>query len=593
MTTKEWYEKAKVKQDALARHHEQRYNQLSWVRFFLFIGVFSLIFLGFGQALWLGGLGILVGIVVLLVFVRYHERHKKQQHFANTKAEICYNELAFIQDHRREGHTGAAYAPKDHPYAFDLDVVGEGSLFTFLNTAQLEEGRKRLAHWLLYPAQEKVLKQRQERAQAIAGQLDWMVTFRALSANLTPSQADTKPLKQWSKDPLPAMPTWANIVSILLPPFFLAALIANLGGWVNALVPLGFAALHGFILNRTNKRVEKAHRQLSNIAPTLQTYSRLLHHLESAPFADSVLQDLQQPLQQPVSAGKRVKQLARILQNLDLRYNVLGHLPLNWVFFWDIHTYRSLYRWHRQATTLLPTWLNLLAETEALIALGNLHAHFPDWAFAKLTDTPEGYHIKAAGHPLIHPDKRVDNDLPLTTQEILLITGSNMAGKSTFLRTVGLNIVLGQAGASVCATAASFPLTHLITSMRTFDSVNQSASSFYAELNQLQRVLQQVKEDPNTLFLVDEVLKGTNSADRHKGSVALLNQLVKAGGTGLITTHDLELAEYFSTHPTVHNQSFEVEIEGEELEFDYKMRPGICHSFNATVLMKKMGIDVE
>ncbi len=592
MTAKEWYEHAKVEHEALARHHEQRYNQLSWVRFILFIGVFSLIFLGFGQALWLGGLGILVGIIVLLVFVRYHERHKRQQQFARTKAEICFNELEFIQHHQREGHTGVEYAPKDHPYAFDLDVVGDGSLFSFINTAQLEEGRARLAHWLLHPAQGDVLLRRQARVKALANHLDWMLTFRALSSKLFLEQADTKPLLQWAKAPLPAMPTWANVVSFVLPPFFLAALIANLGGWVNALVPLGFAALHGFILSRTNKRVEQAHRQLSHIAPTLQTYSRLLHHLESAPFSDSVLQDLQQPLQQPVSAGKRVKRLARILQNLDLRLNVFGHLPLNWVFFWDIHTYRSLHHWHQQATDHLPAWLDRLAETEALVALGNLHAHFPEWAFARMTDPEPGYQLKAAGHPLIHPDKRVDNDLQLSTREIFLITGSNMAGKSTFLRTVGLNIVLGQAGAPVCATAAAFPLTHLITSMRTFDSVNQSASSFYAELYQLQRVLRQVQGDPHTLFLVDEVLKGTNSADRHKGAVALLNQLVKANATGLITTHDLELAEHFSAHPTVHNQSFEVEIEGEELEFDYKMQPGICHSFNATVLMKKMGIDV-
>lgn len=592
MTAQEWYTSAKAKHEAQARHHEKRYNQLSWVRFILFIAVFSLIFLVFGQSLLLGGIGILVGIVVLLFFVRFHERHKKQQHFAKTKAEICFNELEYIQHHQREGHTGEEYAPKDHPYAFDLDVVGQGSLFTFLNTAQLAEGQARLAHWLLHPAQDDELQNRQARVRALSDHLDWMLTFRALSSKLFLEQANTQPLLSWANVPLPAMPIWANVVSFLLPPLFLAALIANLGGWVNALVPLGFAALHGFILSRTNKRVEKAHRQLSHIAPTLQTYSRLLQHLESAPFTAVTLQDLQQPLQQPVSAGKRVKQLARILQNLDLRYNVFGHLPLNWIFFWDIHTYRSLHRWHQQATAQLPVWLDLLAETEALIALSTLHAHFPEWAFAAVTDSYKGFQIEAAGHPLIHPDKRVDNDLTLSNSDIFLITGSNMAGKSTFLRTVGLNIVLGQAGAPVCASSASFPLTHLITSMRTFDSVNQSASSFYAELYQLQRVLQQVKDDPNTLFLVDEVLKGTNSADRHKGSVALLDQLVKAKATGLITTHDLELAEHFSAHPTVHNQSFEVEIEGEELEFDYKMRPGICHSFNATVLMKKMGIDV-
>lgn len=420
-----------------------------------------------------------------------------------------------------------------------------------------------------------------------------MVTFRSLAGALAEEQADTNPLLDWAKDTLQPLPTWARVVSFLLPPFFLAALIAYLGGWVSALVPLGFAVVHGFVLRQTGKTIAAAHQRLNRIAPTLQTYSRLLTHLEKAPFSSPALESLQKPLRQPLPAGKWVRILARILQNFDLRFNVLGHIPLNWIFFWDLHIYRSLHRWHRQAKAQLPMWLDRLAETEALIALATLHAHCPNWTFPKIIDTADRYQMRQAGHPLIHPEKRVDNDLLLAQHEIFLITGSNMAGKSTFLRTVGLNIVLAQAGGPICAQSASLPLTHLITSMRTFDSVNQSASSFYAELHQLQRVLQQVQHDSRTLFLVDEVLKGTNSADRHKGSVALLDQLVKAGATGLITTHDLELAEHFSAHSTVHNQSFEVEIQGEELEFDYKMQPGICHSFNATVLMKKMGIDVD
>lgn len=592
MNPLDWYQQKEKKYREAAGKFQQRYQRLTAVRIVLFLGAFAAIFLGFGYTLVAGGVVLLAAIVALGWFVTYHEKINTRQQQFLLLAGICKEEQLVITNHHRTGSPGSRHVPADHPYAMDLDVFGEGSLFALLNTTRMAESERRLAQWLLYPANLDTIRRRQHQIGALRHYPAWMIQFRAYANALPQQEADSNALQTWANKPLLPLPRWITLLAYLTPAIFICTIIAYLGDWTGGWAPLLAATVHGVLIYQTKGAVQTAHRQVDHVAPSLRVYGRLLQWLEQAPFQETPLRDLQYPVQSP-AAGRSIRMLTRLLQHLDLRHNILGHLPLNWLFLWDIHVYRRLTAWHRTTAKHLPQWLETLFETEALIALATLHHHRPRWPFAHIDPEAQQYTIEGAGHPLIHPGKRVDNDFQLHRGEQWLITGSNMAGKSTFLRAIGLNMVLAQAGAPVCATKATLPLTHLITSMRTFDSVRQNASSFYAELRQLQRVLQQVATKKNTFFLIDEVLKGTNSADRHKGAVALVHQLIHANGTGMITTHDIELATHFSNHTTVHNKSFEVEIHDDVLVFDYKIKTGICHSFNATVLMKKMGIHVE
>lgn len=326
----------------------------------------------------------------------------------------------------------------------------------------------------------------------------------------------------------------------------------------------------------------------------LAAYARLIQHIEAENFSTEKLQQLKAGfVTSNIPASNAIDRLSYIISQLNVRYNAFA-IILNLIGLWDLQWVYRLEKWKAAQRENLPRWFDALAEFETLASLGNLAFNNPDWVFPTLHDDTILV-AEELGHPLINRKKRVTNDLTAPTQgHIKLVTGSNMAGKSTFLRTVGLNIVLAMTGAPACAKRLELPLLQVYTSMRTQDALHESTSSFYAELKRLKFIIEAVERGDNVFFLLDEILKGTNSNDRHLGSKALIRQLIESKGGGIIATHDLELGQLETQYGgAIENLRIEVEIKNDELYFDYKLKKGVSESFNATVLMQKMGIKVR
>jgi DNA mismatch repair ATPase MutS len=347
-----------------------------------------------------------------------------------------------------------------------------------------------------------------------------------------------------------------------------------------------------------SKKATPAWYGLSKMAKEINTLSQLLLCIEKMPASASTwLQQQQATLSDATGkkSSETVALLNGILKRFDYRLNPLVFVPLNVLLFWDLQQMLAFARWKRQHASAAAQWLDVLSNTEAIASLATLAYNHPDFCFPQFDDLYGNVDTTALGHPLIPAGKRVVSDFATNgIAQVSIITGSNMAGKSTFLRSVGLAMVMGNAGAPVCATKALFSHMQVMSSMRIADNLAESTSTFYAELKKLKSIIDAVNAKQPVLLLLDEILRGTNSGDRHTGSAALIQQLIRHHAVGLIATHDLALANLAANHPAqVHNYHFDVQVAGEELYFDYALKQGVCQSLNASILMKKIGIEME
>jgi DNA mismatch repair ATPase MutS len=308
----------------------------------------------------------------------------------------------------------------------------------------------------------------------------------------------------------------------------------------------------------------------------------------------SKLAGLQSSFTDVIPASDLIKRLSKLVNRLDRRLNIIISIPLNLFFFTDIHFCLALEKWKRQHASKIPGWFSAMAEFEVLTSFANMAFNNPGWVFPEIVTGFFVFRAANLGHPLIPEKSRVNNDFVSEGKgKAIVITGSNMSGKITFLRTCGVNAVLALAGAPVCASLLTLSHTRLHTSMRISDSLEENISSFYAELQRLKTIISEAERDPGVFLLLDEILRGTNSNDRYTGSVALIKQLTGYGTVTMIATHDLRLAGMEKELPEkIENYHFDVKVSGEELFFDYRLTQGICSSFNASLLMKKMGIKV-
>ena len=375
----------------------------------------------------------------------------------------------------------------------------------------------------------------------------------------------------------------------------LLSLAATIAGYI-PLAIFGFLFLlyvlfSGILL----KKASKAYSHLSGIINEVDTVQQLMQWIEAKEFHSPYLRSIQSKLVIDNSkASERINHLKTILNRFDLLLNPIGNLFLNSFLLWGARQMMDLNKWRNNNRSTLHAWFESIAEFETVNSLANLHFNFPSWVFPEISDQYFTLHATGAGHPLIPSQKRVDNDFILSgIGKVTIITGSNMAGKSTFLRTLGCNIVLAQMGAPVCASGFVFTPVQLFSSMRISDNLAEDTSTFYAELKKLKTIIEHVRKHEKMLILLDEILRGTNSLDRHTGSEALLTQLIREQAVAIAATHDVELAGMANEFPTsINNYHFDVQVEGEELYFDYKLKEGVCQSLNASILMKKIGIEI-
>ena len=576
----------------------KKYGQYSYIRMLFFLVSAAVIIYLWTLDYRLGMAALAVLLVAFYQFVRWHQAIQVAADHNERLAKINTQENGALAHDFQCFASGEEFLDLQHPFALDLDIFGSHSFFQYCNRTTSLIGRQKLADYLLEESTKEEIEQRHGALKELKERLDWRQEFQALGLETEDDVSHLQALKKWLTDEsfvlnnkwlkmaLIAVPTWVAI-GIFLWIYYISTLSFLL--WMAPVV---------YILKKTLEQVNNIHRRTSHAEQMLSHYARLIKHIETASFDSPKLKALHQNFsEKEKTASSRIARLSYIIGQLNVRYNAFAFI-LNIMALWDLQWINQLEKWKQAEKERLPKWFEALAQFEALSSFANLYFNNPNWVLPEI-DTKGLFSAEELGHPLIHVKDRVNNDIDIPLDgHIKLVTGSNMAGKSTFLRTIGLNIILAQAGAPVCAKKLTSPLMKVYTSMRTQDALHESTSSFYAELKRLKLIIEAVEEktvqSTPVFFLLDEILKGTNSVDRHTGSKALIRQLIQSKGSGIIATHDLELGALEKNYGgSVENLCIEVEIKDDKLFFDYKLKKGVSKSFNATLLMKSMGIRIE
>ncbi|MBN1183943.1 MAG: hypothetical protein JXB49_16745 [Bacteroidales bacterium] len=568
---------------------------LGWSRLGVFVG-------GIFISIWLFKVDMYLFSCVLLFFIaafawllKLHTRKAMEIKIQEQYILLNKNELQAIKGDYTNFGKGDEYIDREHPYSFDLDIFGEGSLYNAINRTTTINGRKELAGNLASSISSvSTILETQEAVDELKEKLDWRQKFQAYGNLYNEDEEDIKNVIGWLNEPIvflkmkgyriianisAALTIVCILLVILKITIFSVALYAVLIEISILLIPL--------------MKVNATHRKVSRVISILKNYKDLLSIIEEEKFNAVLLREHAEKLKGGnETAAQSINHLTKIIDAFDNRMNAIAGIFLNLFLLWDLKHTIMLERWRISHKDQILGWFDVLGKIDALSSFACFAFNHPDFVMPIPVNEGELLHTIQLGHPLIPGKERVDNDFSISRNgEFVIITGPNMAGKSTFLRTVGVNLVLAMAGAPVCADEFKFRMIDLFSSMRTSDSLQKGESYFYAELKRLQTIVQELKKNRNLFLILDEILKGTNSKDKEAGSKAFLKQMIELGGTGIIATHDLTLCEIERDFPdNIYNQSFEVDIEGKAIHFDYLLRTGITTKMNATFLMEQMGI---
>lgn len=573
---------------------QKQYNQWSAIRAVLFLAfAFVAYFLYVSYDVLFLLLFLVVAIGIFLSTVVKHLAIKANRDKARLLASLNQDEINRLESVFTRSETGLDFANNQHFYTADLDIFGKHAIYQLLNRTHTYVGAKELALWLQETATINTILQRQEAIETLKAKIDWRQNFEASAMLIEEVAEPVDKLLAWNSSPAntkiqqPLFQYGKYLAFVTVPLLF---------AWVIGLLPIGWVivalGINGMILKGIFEEIGRVLAQTSQVAGALKAYSQLADLITKENFDNQVLKRLQA---QVTGASEAIGMLDKITGRMANRTNPFFMFFVGLPTLWDIWYFNKLENWKATHQQDLPQWLATIAEFEALNSLAGYAFANPSFVVPNIQATGVQLKAKALGHPMIRSSKRVCNDIALEgIGKTIIITGSNMSGKSTFQRTVAINTVLALAGAVVCAEAFECSQVQVFTSMRTQDSLEEDTSSFYAELKRLEQLLVRVKEEGRipTLYFLDEILKGTNSKDRHDGAKALMLQLHKANASGFISTHDVELGDEFASQGFVENVSFASEVQEGRLVFDYKIKQGVCHSFNASQLMRQIGIEM-
>ncbi|MCF6361374.1 MAG: hypothetical protein L3J29_11515 [Cyclobacteriaceae bacterium] len=535
---------------------------------------------------------LLVGLLAILI--KSHNKIKNLLKLVSNLVELSNLELARLNGEYSAIDGGNEFANDQHPYSSDLDFFGQKSIFQLVNQTTSFFGKQKLAQWLLgVPEKAEILK-RQIAAKELGKNQEWCLDYRATGIGEQINEKEFSSFKNWlhQKPTLlsSAFLKWAIIIIPIL------ILLISTGAFIfNYTLLANFPVLliSGILLSRQHKYASQTVNSTYKALTTLQVLGKQLAALERSPFSSAYMAEIKGAVASNRIAGLEIEKLHKLLDHLQAR-NGMMHVFINIPFMLDIRWLIKLEEWRTQNAEHVENWFESLATTECLVSLSGLYFNHPSWVTPSFADTAYEFKAEELIHPMLGGEGIANNFSFEGLGQTNLITGPNMAGKSTFLRTVATSYVLAQIGAPVRAHKFVInPRVQVFTAMRVKDNLSESVSSFYAELERIKQLIEKVKAGEQCLYFLDEILKGTNSADRHKGAEALIRQLHKLEATGFISTHDLELGELAAKEDFVRNFSFESEINEGEITFDYTIKEGICSSFNACELMRQMGIEVN
>lgn len=534
----------------------------------------------------------IISIIIFLALVKLHSKQYHIKLFEEAKIKAAEDNLQKIKLDLSKANTGSKYIDSRHPFSYDLDIFGEKSIFSLLDTTSTYGGADKLAQWLSLPLNDNITD-KQEIVKELSAQPELRLNFRAKGMIVSDEIKSTKETS-FLKFPDFSISPLYKILIYVAPSAILAAILLSISGLINPVIILYIFMANAGIAGLKAKHVSGLHRSLTETVTALTAYYPLFEEIENSKFQSEPLKRMQGNLTGGnIKASVATKKLNKILQNLDQRYNGTAYVILNGAMLWDYHQLNSADKWMKQFSAKLAIWHETLSQFDAYCALGTFAYNNPSYTYPQ--QDPDKKIIMEAtllGHPLIPESHCVCNDIrQLDSGQFLVITGANMAGKSTYLRTVGINYVLAMTGAPVFATAMTFTPVSLYTGLRTTDSLQENESYFFAELKRLQNIIERAQKGEKMFVILDEILKGTNSVDKQKGSLALIAKLVKMDVTGIIATHDLMLGTLASSFPeNIFNYCFEATIDNDKLNFSYKIQQGVAKNMNAYFLMQRMGI---
>ncbi len=583
-------------ENQLATHVKKR-SRIGWIRFVITVIAASVVWVNLDHTWWTMALPVVIWLVVFLRLVAVAIQNNAVIRHLGLLIQINKEEIMIAQGQYTNRPSGDQFMPGVHDYANDLDIFGRASVYQYINRTTSEQGNLAMAHHLLNPAEVQNILEIHDAVRELAPQLEWRQQLQAHGMLAPITLGTQQKLAEWLAQPFAFIQhkgwtvlRWAfpviTIGSIVLYAMDLLPLAV-----FNALLLL-YLAVSALI----TRSITGQYKQLNKIVGEVEALSGSLQTIESLQSQSPLLQKMTAAFSaQHYRASAEVKQLKVILDRFDLRLNPLFFIPLNALFLWDLQLIFRLEQWKAKNKNQVVDWFVQLGEMEYLNSMANLHFNQPGWVFPSFVAAHGTFIAEEAGHPLIPQQKRVNSSFTASGMpQLALVTGSNMAGKSTFLRSIGVNIVLAMAGAPVCAASCRLSPMKVISTMRIADNLEESTSTFYAELKKLEYIIQAVNRKEKVFLLFDEILRGTNSADRHAGSEALIRQLMRHQATGILATHDLELTTLQNDYPQwIHNYHFDVQIRNGELYFDYKLKEGICTNMNAAFLMKMIGIEMQ
>jgi len=563
----------------------QRFFRMARLTVFLLIAGTVYFFWGEWAAV---AISVVVGSIIFgfLVFrsIDFGEKRK----YLESLIQINQTEIDALGGNWHHLYEGNEYQVDDHAFSQDLDLFGRASFFQFVNRTVLGRGREKLARALSSNHCENI-KRKQEAIKELADKPEWRQDFSA-HGSLINSKISEDAIVVWFKN----YTDFTNRFSPLLVGGISLVSLTVIGLYIFDIIP-GMYLLYWFfigagVIARFLKKINQLANHTSQIQDTFERYHVLLEGIEKEKFESEQLAHWQSKIHQKEKKASEIfREFSKLLGALDQRNNIIVSIPANGFFLRDLWICYKIEKWINNYASNVSSWFEVISDFDALNSFGNFAFNNQEYVYPEILK--EGKQVEATqlGHPLLKKEGRVDNDFMMENKEFFIVTGANMAGKSTFLRTVGLSIVLANNGLPVCAKSFAYSPIKLISSMRTTDSLSDNESYFFSELKRLKHIIDTIEKEEHFIIL-DEILKGTNSTDKAKGSQQFVEKLVRTGSTGIIATHDLSLCELEEQLDQVKNYYFDAEIVNDELYFDYRLKVGVCQNMNASFLLKKMGI---
>ncbi|WP_046757797.1 MutS-related protein [Kordia jejudonensis] len=583
-----FYTAQKAKFEAELKVQRRKLNQSSFLRLLVFLSIAFAIYLLFGQWHYV----ILASIVGMGIFLFLVFRHSDLVYQSNKlKALIQCNQLEIdvINGDLSKLPTGEEFLDASHEFSYDIDLFGNASFFQYLNRATTREGKNKLAE-LLASNDISNITTRQEAIKELGEKATWRQHFSAI-ALLIKVDATSKSITTWLHEYKSFIPKAVRFLPMLFSVLSITIITLSFLEIIPFLYVLMWIGLGLGITGRFLKSINLLSINTNKAKDTFQQYGHLLQRIEEETFTTTLLKEKQQNIHSDVQkASALVREFSKRIDALDNRNNILVGVFLNGLLLWDISKSYHIETWIAKHSTKVAQWFDVVTFFDAYNSLGNFAFNHPEFNYPTISENAtQVLNASQLGHPLLRTTNRIDNDFNIGNSEFFIVTGANMAGKSTFLRTVSLGIVMSNIGLPICAETAEYSPIKLITSMRTTDSLAEGASYFFSELQRLKMIVDKIEDD--TYFIIlDEILKGTNSHDKAMGSKKIVQKLASQNAAGIIATHDLSLCELEKEIDQVKNYFFDAEIINDELFFGYLLKKGICANMNASFLLKKMEI---